>query len=52
VIVVNQGQVVEEGSHDELLSHDGIYKKLVLRQLMAGDHSINDSSDVLPIYPL
>lgn len=33
VAVVSDGQVVERGSHDELLSKDGIYTALVRRQL-------------------
>ena len=34
--MLNDGCIVEEGTHDELLSFDGIYKKLVLHQLTAG----------------
>ncbi|XP_019857036.1 PREDICTED: ABC transporter B family member 25-like isoform X2 [Amphimedon queenslandica] len=37
VLVLNEGFIVEEGTHDELLSFDGIYKKLVLHQLTAGE---------------
>ena len=28
IMVVNQGKIIEEGSHDELLEKDGIYSKL------------------------
>nr|GMD39110.1 ABC transporter B family member 25-like [Ipomoea batatas] len=35
VAVVSDGQIVESGSHDELLSKDGIYTALVRRQLQA-----------------
>ena len=28
IIVVNDGKIVESGSHDELLALDGIYKKM------------------------
>jgi ABC-type multidrug transport system fused ATPase/permease subunit len=34
VIVLDNGSIVEQGSHDELCSFDGIYKKLVIRQLI------------------
>ena len=33
VAVISDGQVVESGSHDELLDKDGIYTALVRRQL-------------------
>lgn len=29
IIVLNEGKIVERGSHDELMSHGGTYKKLV-----------------------
>ncbi|CAF0729152.1 unnamed protein product [Rotaria sordida] len=41
VIVIDHGTIVEQGTHDDLIAkEDGIYKKLVLRQLMAGNSSI------------
>ena len=33
VAVVSDGQIVESGSHDDLLRRDGIYSSLVRRQL-------------------
>ncbi|XP_033748629.1 ATP-binding cassette sub-family B member 9-like [Pecten maximus] len=33
IIVIDKGQVVEQGSHSELLSRKGLYAKLVKRQL-------------------
>ncbi|OWF56666.1 ATP-binding cassette sub-family B member 9-like [Mizuhopecten yessoensis] len=33
IIVIEKGQVVEQGSHSELLSRKGLYTKLVKRQL-------------------
>ncbi|PSR95759.1 ABC transporter B family member 25 like [Actinidia chinensis var. chinensis] len=37
VAVVSDGQVVESGTHDELLSKDGIYTALVRRQLQGSE---------------
>lgn len=36
MIVIDKGEIVEQGRHEELLRHNGVYKKLVLRQLTAG----------------
>jgi ABC-type multidrug transport system fused ATPase/permease subunit len=33
VAVVSDGQIVERGTHEELLSKDGVYTSLVKRQL-------------------
>jgi ATP-binding cassette subfamily B protein len=32
IIVLNDGQIVEEGTHDALLSRDGFYKELYDKQ--------------------
>ena len=34
IVVMSKGEVIEEGTHDELVAKDGKYKKLVERQLM------------------
>lgn len=34
VIVIDKGALVEQGTHQELCEMDGIYKGLVLRQLL------------------
>ena len=36
VIVIDKGQIAEQGTHIELLEQNGVYKKLVLRQLTTG----------------
>ena len=36
VLVLDGGLVAEQGTHDELLHIDGVYKRLVLKQLEAG----------------
>ena len=36
VVVIDQGAIAEMGTHDQLLQQNGVYKRLVLRQLTAG----------------
>ena len=36
VVVIDKGTIAEMGTHDELLQQNGVYKRLVLRQLTAG----------------
>ena len=33
VLVIDKGHIVERGTHNDLLASEGVYKKLVLRQL-------------------
>ena len=45
IIVVNKGEVVEQGSHVELLKKGGMYAMLVRKQMVADDDkgvSINE----------
>ena len=35
IIVMRKGEIVERGTHESLLKQDGVYKKLVERQLMS-----------------
>ena len=34
LIVLDQGRIVEEGSHDQLITNDGVYARLLSRQLV------------------
>jgi len=36
VVVIDNGSIVESGTHDQLIASDGVYKKLVARQLLGG----------------
>ena len=35
IIVMQHGEVMERGTHEELLKMEGVYKNLVSRQLVA-----------------
>ena len=37
VVVLDNGKIAEQGSHDELLSADGLYRRLVERQFAAAN---------------
>nr|CAB3498164.1 unnamed protein product [Digitaria exilis] len=50
VAVISDGQIVESGTHDELLARDGIYTALVKRQLQGpkfeATSSISETSEI------
>lgn len=47
IIVMRGGEVKERGTHDQLIALNGVYKKLVQRQLVSGDKEIETSEDEL-----
>ena len=47
IIVIDQGKVLEQGTHSELFSQNGAYTRLVQRQVLGTDsQSQNDSTSV------
>lgn len=42
IVVIDNGRVVEQGTHSELLARAGVYKQLVYRQLAAGEYGEDD----------
>ncbi len=45
VVVLEKGVIVEQGNHDELCALNGVYKRLVLRQLITKDKNKEETSD-------
>jgi len=43
IVVLKQGEIAEQGTHDELVAKDGVYKKLVDRQLV--QKALDDGND-------
>lgn len=49
IVVMSQGRIVEQGSHDQLLQQDGTYAKLVQIQDLGKHADSNaDQEDELP----
>ncbi|XP_067937188.1 uncharacterized protein [Watersipora subatra] len=45
VVVIDKGVIAEQGTHDELVASNGVYKRLVLKQLEAGNQQTLAESD-------
>ena len=44
IIVINKGEVVEQGNHDNLLKKGGMYAMLVRKQMIT-EQELSDSAD-------
>src|SRR5262249_37179893 len=42
ILVINQGEIVEQGSHAELMVHDGLYASLYRQQMDLAQHDLPD----------
>merc|ERR1719310_1949086 len=42
IVVLHEGEVVESGTHDELLQKDGRYAQMIARQLQTGKDGMED----------
>jgi len=47
IIVIKKGEIIERGSHEELLRKEGFYKALVERQLMKEEEVGDEEEDVV-----
>lgn len=48
VVVIKKGTIAEQGTHEELIELDGVYKQLVLRQLERGADEDSDAENKNP----
>jgi ABC-type transport system involved in cytochrome bd biosynthesis fused ATPase/permease subunit len=49
ILVVDQGRIVEQGRHEELLGLGGLYATLYRHQMNIVSHDTADSSDLAPV---
>jgi len=45
VVVIDKGVIAESGTHEELIARNGVYKRLVIKQLEAGATSLDEESE-------
>ena len=45
ILVVDKGQIVQQGTHNELMKKDGIYKRFVNAREIAGSWKLGASAD-------
>lgn len=48
MVVIKKGTIAEQGTHEELIELDGVYKQLVLRQLERGADDDSDAENKKP----
>lgn len=48
ILVFDQGSIIEDGSHEELLEHDGLYKKLWEAQI--GGFLIDNGEEIMHVH--
>jgi ABC-type multidrug transport system fused ATPase/permease subunit len=41
ILVIKNGQIEERGKHDELIQKDGVYKRLVEKQILQNEVIFN-----------
>jgi hypothetical protein len=46
IAVVDQGRIIEQGSHAELLVHGGIYAKLVQKQMQKMQNTLSERDPI------
>ena len=45
IVVLDQGRIIEEGTQDELLTRDGLYKQLYQIQFRTSSTTLSDGSE-------